>query len=136
MSEEQIREKIQQAMTEGKICYRTEEGIYSMPMVEFVQQPLEGMLYDINRDRATVMAFIDDPKWTNDLALTQLLEYYYNENIRLKKEIEQFKKVEGSAEGWYEHKDTEYMCGFKFDEPIELPVDVYVREKIERGEIK
>ena len=99
MNEENIREIVQQAIADGKICYRTEEGIYSMPMVEFVQQPLEGMLYDINRDRATVMTFLDDPEWVNNLALTELLEFYYNENIRLKKEIEQFRKVGKEMKG-------------------------------------
>lgn len=129
MNEENIREIVQQAIADGKICYRTVVGIEAMSIEEFVQQPLEGMLYDINRDRATVMTFLDDAKWTNDLALTQLLEFYYNENIRLKKEIEQFKKVEGIEEDWFMDNDKEYMSGFSFDEPVELPVEVYVREK-------
>lgn len=129
MNEKNIREIVQQAMTEGKICYRTEDGIYSMPMVEFVQQQLEGMLYDINRDRATVMAFIDDPAWVNNLALTVLLEYYYNRCKQLEEELSRFVKAEGIEEDWFEDNDKEYMSGFSFDEPVELPVDVYVKKK-------
>ena len=28
-----------------------------------------------NRDRATITAFLNDPKWVNDLALTEVLRY-------------------------------------------------------------
>ena len=41
----------------------------------------------------------------------------------------QFEKVEGDELDWFSHHDHEYMCGFRFDEPIELPCDVYVKRK-------
>ena len=78
MDEKELRDKILEEYKNGKICYRTIEGIFSAKIEYFVKQPLEGMLYDINRDRATVLSFLDDPKWTNDFALTVLLEHYYN----------------------------------------------------------
>lgn len=40
-----------------------------------------------------------------------------------------FKKVEGEGTDWYERHDHEYICGFRFDEPIELPVSVYIRKE-------
>lgn len=78
MDEKELRDKILEEYKNGKICYRTIEGVFSAKIEDFVKQPLEGMLYDLNRDRATILSFLDDPKWTNDLALTALLEYYYN----------------------------------------------------------
>lgn len=78
MTDEKLRDKILEEYKKGNICYRTIEGVMSCPIESFVKQPLEGMLYDLNRDRATVMSFLDDPKWTNDFALTVLLEHYYN----------------------------------------------------------
>lgn len=78
MDEKELRDKILEEYQNGKICYRTIEGVLSAKIEDFVKQPLEGMLYDLNRDRATILSFLDDPKWTNDLALTALLEYYYN----------------------------------------------------------
>lgn len=92
MEKEKIKEIIIQKMIDGKISYRTIEGIFSCPIEDFVKQPLYGMLYDLNRDKATIFAFLDDPKWVNDLALTQLLEYYYFKCQKLEKEIEELKE--------------------------------------------
>lgn len=89
MSEENLKEKILEEMQQGRICYRTIEGVFSATLESFTQQPLEGMLYDLNRDRATILAFLDDPKWTNDLALTRLLEYYYNRCQELEKKLKE-----------------------------------------------
>ena len=90
MSEENLKEKILEEMQQGRICYRTIEGVFSATLESFTQQPLEGMLYDLNRDRATILAFLDDPKWTNDLALTALLEYYYNRCQELEKKLKEY----------------------------------------------
>ena len=62
----------------GNLVYADIEGLKSIKFEEFIKQPLEGMLYDINRNLATILTFIEEPKWVNDFALTKLLEYYYN----------------------------------------------------------
>ena len=62
----------------GNLVYADIEGLKSIKLEEFIKQPLDGMLYDINRDTATILTFVDDPKWVNDFALTKVLEYYYN----------------------------------------------------------
>ncbi len=80
---ENIRDKVLKAWEEGRVCYLTIEGIMSCPLEDFVKQPLAGMLYDLNRDRATLLSFLEDPKWVNDFALTKLLEYYHRENTAL-----------------------------------------------------
>lgn len=40
-----------------------------------------------------------------------------------------FERVEGDEEDWFSHHDDEYMCGFRFGEPVKLPADVYVLRK-------
>ena len=75
---ESIRDKVLAEWDKGNLVYADIEGLKSIKLEEFIKQPLEGMLYDINRDTATILTFIDDPKWVNDIALTKLLEYYYN----------------------------------------------------------
>ena len=62
----------------GNLVYADIEGLKSIKFKDFIKQPLEGMLYDINRNAATILTFIEAPKWVNDFALTKLLEYYYN----------------------------------------------------------
>ena len=41
----------------------------------------------------------------------------------------QFKKVDGGGIDWYMDHDHEYICGFRFDEPIELPCEVYIKKE-------
>ena len=75
---ESIKDKVLSEWNKGNLVYADIEGLKSIKFEDFIQQPLDGMLYDINRNLATILTFIDDPKWVNDFALTKLLEYYYN----------------------------------------------------------
>lgn len=45
-----------------------------------------------------------------------------------------FERVEGDEDGWFSHHDDEYMCSFRFGEPVKLPADVYVLKKKEKYE--
>lgn len=62
------------------VVFASIDGLHKCSLDEFVKQPLEGILYDINRDESTVTAFLNDPKWINDYALTKLLRYYYEKS--------------------------------------------------------
>ena len=75
---ESIRDMVLSEWDKGNLVYADIEGLKSVKFEDFIKQPLDGMLYDINRDTATILTFLDDPKWVNDFALTKLLEYYYN----------------------------------------------------------
>ena len=75
---ESIRDNVLAEWGKGNLVYADIEGLKSIKFEEFIKQSLEGMLYDINRETATILTFLDDPKWVNDFALTKLLEYYYN----------------------------------------------------------
>ena len=75
---ESIRDKVLSEWDKGNLVYADVDGLKSIKFEEFVKQPLEGMLYDVNRCLPVVLTYIDDPKWVNDFALTKLLEYYYN----------------------------------------------------------
>ena len=92
MTNEELRDLILEGKKKGFICFRTEEGVQTCNIEDFVKQPLEGMLYDLNRDYVTIMTFLDNPKWTNDFALTLLLEHYYEENKKLKAKIAELEK--------------------------------------------
>lgn len=73
-----IRDKVLAEWDKGNLVYADIEGLKSIRFEDFIKQPLEGMLYDVNRCLPVVLTYIDDPKWVNDFALTKLLEYYYN----------------------------------------------------------
>lgn len=88
---ESLRDKVL-ADRATNIYYCTFEGVHSVNIHQFTEQPLEGMLYDINRDEATILANLDDPKWLNDYALTRLLKYYYNKCKELEERLDNYVK--------------------------------------------
>lgn len=57
----------------GNIVIATVDGLSTCPIKDFIEQPADGILYDLNRDEATVMTFIDDPKWVNDFAVAKTI---------------------------------------------------------------
>jgi hypothetical protein len=64
-----LAELVQAEEQKGNIVVAGFEGLMSMNLEEFIKQPTEGMLYDLNRDKATVLTFIEDKKWVNDYAV-------------------------------------------------------------------
>ncbi len=77
-TKEDLKDMVLDAWKDGYVVFASIDGLRKQKLEDFTQQPLDGMLYDINRNAATILTFIDDPKWVNDFALTKLLEYYYN----------------------------------------------------------
>ena len=77
-TKEELKNMILDAWKDGYVVFASDEGLQKQKLEDFTKQPLDGMLYDINRDAATILTFVNDPKWVNDFALTKLLEYYYN----------------------------------------------------------
>ena len=70
---EDIKGIILSEYKKGNIVVSTFEGLKVMPLDEFVKQPVEGMLYDLNRDELVILTFINDPKWINDFASTKVI---------------------------------------------------------------
>lgn len=68
MSEE-LKQLILDKRKEGKLVHTTIEGFVSVDISEFIGQPADGILYDLNRLEEVVLTFIDDPKWLNDFAV-------------------------------------------------------------------
>ena len=64
-----IKDLVLQKQKEGKIVLSTFDGFAEVNLDEFIKQPIEGILYDLNRNASTVLTFINDPKWVNDYAV-------------------------------------------------------------------
>lgn len=82
-TKEKFRDLLLKKAKEGKVIFMTIEGPMEANLEEFIKQPTEGILYDLNRDRATVLTFLDDPKWINDFAVGLVigkLKEYYDKN--------------------------------------------------------
>ena len=79
---------------QNRISFMVFDGnVISQDINKFTEQCLRGQLYDINRSKDVIKSFKDSDwskhtqRWVNDLALVQLLEFYYNRCKTLEGEI-------------------------------------------------
>lgn len=88
----EIKKLLWDKKKEGRVCINTIEGVLSYPLKEFVKQPVDGILYDLNRDEATCMAFIHkDISWLNNFACAMVIK-------ELKEQIDKYKEKYGELE--------------------------------------
>jgi hypothetical protein len=73
IAKQEIKDLVLAEAAKGNVVFMTIEGPMAMPLEEFVQQPIEGILYDLNRLPEIVITFLDDPKWVNDYALALVI---------------------------------------------------------------
>ena len=73
-----LKEIVLNARKEGKVVIFTFDGFRTIPLEELVEQPIEELLYDLNRSEEVILNFMDDPKWINDFACVQVIRYLKN----------------------------------------------------------
>lgn len=81
---EAIKELVIEEYKNGNVVVSGFEGLQTMPLSEFIKQPAEGILYDLNRSEAVVLTFFKDPKWINDYAVAKVIQ-------ELKKQLDEKK---------------------------------------------
>ena len=91
-----IKELILEEEKNGFLVIAGFEGLQKAKLSEIVKQPVEGLLYDLNRDPVTILTFINDPKWVNDYASMQVIRLLHNKVEELEHELE-FYKSQNSA---------------------------------------
>jgi hypothetical protein len=79
----ELKDQILSEYSKGNIIVATFQGLQIMPIKDFIEQPTEGMLYDLNRDESTVLTFIYDHKWVNDYAVCQVIRQLKNKIYEL-----------------------------------------------------
>ena len=89
MDKEKLKDLVLDARKDGYIVFEDFEGIKKCSLEDFVKQPLDGQLYDINRDWAAIMAFLGEQTWLNNSACVILLEYYYNKCKELEAKLKE-----------------------------------------------
>ena len=69
-AQEEMKAFIYAERDKGNIVVLGLEGPMTMPLEEFVKQPADGILYDLNRLEEVAMTFLPgDRKWVNDYAV-------------------------------------------------------------------
>ena len=85
MTKEEIFDKTLATVLEnertGKVTYMTGMGLMTSTLESFCRQDAEGVLYDLNRDRATTITLGRNGggRWINDYAVAVVIEYLLNE---------------------------------------------------------
>ena len=93
MTTEELQNLILSKKKEGNIVFHSLEGLMETKMENIIQQPAEGLLWDLNRDMATLLsrASEDNPYWVNDLALANITEYLINKINEITDERDKWK---------------------------------------------
>jgi hypothetical protein len=73
LNEKELKIMILKEYEKGNIVYADIEGLHSTSLAEFIQQPTDDILYDLNRNEAVVLTFINDPKWINDYTVCKVI---------------------------------------------------------------
>ena len=69
-----LRDKIHAERDAGNVVFWGLPGeLMRAKLDEFVEQPAEGMLYDLNRLEEISTTFLSDPKWVNDFAVALVI---------------------------------------------------------------
>lgn len=73
-------------LPDDKVAIANEEGVYTYAISDLLNQPIEGLLYDLNRDNATNYARLEqgDMRAVNDIAMARILTRIMVLNQRLR----------------------------------------------------
>ncbi len=85
MENREIKDIVTSEYAKGNIVINTLDGLRTIKVSEFIEQPASGILYDLNRDEVTILTFVKDEKWINDFALSKVVH-------ELKKKIDWLEK--------------------------------------------
>jgi len=87
----ELRDSILNQYEAGNIVVAGIEGLQLMKFDDFMKQPVDGILYDLNRGEETILCFIKDAKWVNDYAATKVIRRLWSDIESLREEIERLK---------------------------------------------
>lgn len=86
---EKYKDIVLSEYAKGNIVYLDIEGTKTIPLKDFVSQPIEGILYDLNRlEENIIVDVLESQKWINDYALVKLVRHLYEENQEIKKRLD------------------------------------------------
>ena len=83
-----IKDKVLAEYEKGTIVVADHEGLNTASLKLFINQPADGILYDLNRGELVVLTFIEDPKWINDYAVAKVIRELKARIEALEKEAE------------------------------------------------
>lgn len=132
MNNSELLDKILENQTNGKVSIMTIEGLMIADINKFCKQGIEGILYDLNRDKASLMTLARDSKnvrWVNDLASAYVIEYLLkeleNESCEKYSLQEKVNKLEKELNKYQEKISTEVNVNKTYE-----PINAYVNNSL------
>ena len=105
---DELRNKILSEKGKGNIVFHgLPNQLLTASLVDFVKQPADGMLYDLNRLEEVSLTFLDDPKWINDFAVALTLRKLVEQRDQLERELAAEKEARGRAERLAEENERD-----------------------------
>ena len=78
---DEMLKEIFEHRNKGEIVFMTIDGLMSAKIEDIIKQPTEGLLYDLNRDVATLSTLFKktgDVRYINDMAIANVVRYLMN----------------------------------------------------------
>ncbi len=93
MSEKTNKELVLEGRDKGRVVFLQFDGegyaVMSAPIDEFIKQPADGILYDLNRLEEIALTYMEDPKWVNDFAVALTIRELHKRVERLQNDLAQ-----------------------------------------------
>ena len=90
---ENLKEAVLAEAAKGNVVLLTMEGLARTTLKSLMSQPIDGMLYDLNRNETVILTFLNDSKWVNDYATVQVIRALAQENEELKEKLKTANEV-------------------------------------------
>ena len=91
MKKKKYSELVIEEREKGNVVFLALDEIISMPVRDIVAQPVDGLLWDLNRDEATALTFMDREgmvHWVNNFAVALVIRELKAQLSRLEAENE------------------------------------------------
>ena len=99
MDNTELIDKILSNQKNDTVVYMTEAGLMGSTVSELLNQPAEGVLYDLNRDIASLVTLGRESKnkrWINDIALAFVFTELYKKYADLEAQLNEVKQTNES----------------------------------------
>lgn len=99
MDNTELLDKILSNQKNGAVVYMTEAGLMGSTVSDLLNQSSEGVLYDLNRDIATLVTLGRESKnkrWINDIALAFVFTELHKKYVDLEAQLNEVKQTNES----------------------------------------
>ena len=121
----ELRDKVLEERENGNLVFWGLPGqLMAAKLDEFIEQPAEGILYDLNRLEEVSLTFLADPKWVNDFAVALVIRKLKDQLNALRSRLD---AAEKDKTVWFVERENRskppvpfkrWLASWNYEEPI------------------